>query len=138
MRKTVLIALLGLCMLLPISAATFYYVHYHPSEGGVKSTELTEYLDRVEITNTSTISFPMDMEPGQSYTKNYTVVNTGATVVSVRLRIENLPSGWSLSWAGNNTALNPGQAVMGDLVLTPGSGAADGSYHWYHYLEAIK
>jgi len=137
MRKTILISLLGLCVLLPVSAATFYY-HYHPSEGGVKTTEFTEYLDGVLLENSTTISFPVDMEPGLSYSKNYTVVNTGATMLSVRLKIQNLPSGWSLSWAANNTALNPGQAAMGDLVLTVGSGAADGSYYWDHTIEAIK
>ena len=139
MRKTVLIALLSLAVLIPISVAgAYYYFHYHPSEGGVEKTEFTEYLDGVELTNSSTISFPPDMEPGQSYIKNYTVVNTGATMLSVSLKIQNLPSGWSLTWDGNNTALNPGQAVIGDLVLTVGSGAADGSYYWDHTIEAIK
>jgi uncharacterized membrane protein len=137
MRRTVLVGLLALCVVVPVGAFGIYF-YYHPSEGGVKTTELTEYLDGVEISNGTTISFPTDMEPGQSYSKNYSVENTGASVVSVVLRIEDLPSGWSLTWDGNNTALNPGQAAVGDLVLTVGSGAADGSYYWKHYLEAVK
>lgn len=137
MRRSVVIGILALALSITVGAAGIYY-HFHPSEGGVKTTELTEYLDRVLLENSTTISFPVDMEPGQSYSKNYTVVNTGTTVVSVRLKIQNLPSGWSLTWAANNTALNPGQAAIGDLVLTVSSGAADGTYYWDHTIEAIK
>lgn len=137
MRRLVVISLLALALCISVGAAGIYY-HFHSSEGGVKTTELTEYLEGVEISNGTTISFPPDMEPGQSYTKEYTVENTGATVVSVRLRIQNLPTGWSLTWAGNNTALNPGEAAIGDLVLTVSSGAADGTYYWDHTIEAIK
>lgn len=137
MRRLILVGILCLILVSIVGAAGFYY-HYHPSEGGVKTTEITEYVDSVLLANSSKISWPMDMEPGESYTKNYTVVNTGATVISVRLKIYDLPSGWSLTWAANNTALKSGEAAIGDLVLTVGAGATDGTYYWDHYLEAIK
>lgn len=136
MRRLVIVGILALALMGTVGATALYF-HYHPGQASVKTTELTEYLDGVIMGNGTTFSYG-DVEPGEAYTHNYTVVNSGATVVSVSLRIENLPSGWGLTWAGNNTALNPGQAVIGDLILTVGSGAGDGTYYWDHYLEAIK
>lgn len=137
MKRIVLISILALLLMGTVGAASIYY-HYHPSEGTVKTTDLTEYLDDVSLDNSTTISWPTDMEPGESYTKNYTIVNTGTTVVSVRLQISGLPSGWGITWAANNTALNPGEAAIGDLTLTVGAGATDGTYYWDHIIEAIK
>lgn len=137
MRRVILVSILALVLMGSVGAAAFYY-HYHPSQSTVGGTELTEYWDGVIMGNGTTLDYGSDLEPGEAYTHNYTVLNSGATVVSVSLRIVDLPSGWSLTWAANNTALNPGEAAEGDLILTVGAGASDGTYYWDHYIEAHK
>ena len=137
MRRVFIVGILALILMSSVGAISYYY-HLHPSEATVKKTAIKEYWDGVIKGNGSTLDYGSELEPGEAYSYNYTVLNSGATVVTVRLIIVDLPPTWSLTWDGNNTVLNPGQAVIGDLLLTVGSGAGDGSYTWDHYLEAVK
>lgn len=138
MKRLVLISILGIALMITVSAATVVYYHYHKQTWNVESApEFTEYLDGLQWSNGTDISWGK-VEKGQIYTKNYTVVNTGNTPITVIFRVEGLPSAYSLTWAANGTELDPGQAAKGDLTLAVPESATDGEGNCNTWLEAHK
>lgn len=56
--------------------------------------------------------------------------NVGNVDTTVTLHSANLPIGWTITWAGNNTVLVPLETSLGDLTITVASGAGAGEYNW--------
>jgi len=137
MRRKVLVLLALAVSLISVGSATTYYTLYHTGKANVKGhPELTEYLDGVPLANNTVINWG-DVDPGQDYIKNYTVLNSGNKPLTVILRVENLPVGWSLIWAANNTALNPGESAQGNLILSVPSSASETLHTWDQWLEGF-
>lgn len=134
MKKQVLILCLIAVLVSSVSAISVYVLH-HPSEAEVPETYgLTEYLDDQLMSNGSKWSWG-NVTPGVTYTKNLTVVNSGNSQVTVYLRVSGLPDGWSLTWTGNNTVLQPQKAAVGNLDLSVPGNATGQKYQWDSWVE---
>ena len=137
MKRKVLILLILAASLITVASGTVYISLYYPGSATVpENPELTVYLDSVLWANTTTMAWG-DVSPGQNYAKNLTVLNTGNTGVTVILRVQGLPSGWSLSWLANQTAINSGEAATGTLSLSVPTEALAGSHTWDQWIEGI-
>jgi len=138
MRRRKVLFLLALAMsLITVASGTTYYSLYYPGSADVpENPELTVYLDSVLWANTTAIAWG-SVNPGQNYAKNLTVVNTGNTGVTVILKVQGLPGGWTLNWLANQTAINPGEDATGTLSLSVPTEALARSYNWDQWIEGI-
>jgi len=136
-RRKVLFLLILASSLITVASGTVYISLYYPGSADIpENPELTVYLDSVLWANTTAIAWG-SVSPGQNYAKNLTVVNTGNIGVTVILRVQGLPSGWSLNWLANQTAVNPGEAATGTLSLSVPIEALAGSHTWDQWIEGI-
>lgn len=106
----------------------------YPQTVTVQSFTLETYVDNVLWTNGSTIDWGTVKPDAEYYFENFTVRNTGSISCTVYLVIPNLPVGWSETWQGNGTLLNPLEQVEASLNLTIPVGA-DGTYNFNSYIR---
>ena len=128
-RNIITLLICATAIVFSVSGAAYYELYY-PGQGRIpESTELSAFLDGLPWSNGTLIQWG-DLEPGLSYAKNLTVVNTGTTQLTVGLYVSGLEPGWSLTWAANGTDLDPGEAAIGNMILdVPANGTA-GTYNW--------
>ena len=108
-----------------------------PTTYTVQSTALTFYLDNTEWQNNTAIDWGF-VEPGATYIyQNFTVVNTGTTVVNVTHHTLNLAPGFNQTYSAHGTILQPTNKTMGTLTLEVPIGAPPGvgSHTTYIYAE---
>lgn len=135
MKRNIVVLLLCAAAILSTVSGAVVYELYYPGQARIpEETELSAFLDGLPWSNGTLIQYG-DVEPGWSYSKNLTVVNTGNTQLTVGLYVSGLEPGWSLSWAANGTLLDPGDAAIGNLILdVPANGIA-GTYNWIQYVR---
>jgi hypothetical protein len=66
---------------------------------------------------------------------NLTVKNVGTLPFNVTVTYDSLPSGWTLTWAKNNTIIQPNTQAMADLILTPSTTGAETFNLYINILE---
>lgn len=115
-KYAVLVLLTCLC-LATLAGALLTKRHYHKHEGEVVAMSFLEYYNGTLHANDTTVSWGNDLVAGNSYTQSYRVHNTGTVQAKVQLFITNLPSGYTLTWTGNNTVLNAGEDVTAPMTL---------------------
>jgi hypothetical protein len=93
---------------------------------------VTVYIDSVQqtgnYTEPQTLSWP-NTQAGNTYTKNFTVANTGSTPYNLYLYTTE-PVGTSQSWTFNNTQLAASNSAQGTLTLSLSTMPAVGAYTW--------
>lgn len=98
----------------------------------IGAVTLEEYFDGFLEVNGTLLDWG-ELEPGKSYTWDYTVKNVGTTNYTCYRICYDLPSGWTETWSHNNTVFAVGQMKTGLLTLTIPAGAS-GTYNWHSYL----
>jgi flagellin-like protein len=102
------------------------------SPEAVNNGDITVYIDSkkqsVNYTSPQTLDWG-NIQAGNSYTKNFTVVNTGAQTYQILL-LTTEPAGTSQTWAYNNSALATNNYAAGSLTLTLSISPSTGSYTW--------
>jgi len=130
----VTVALIVTVALATIAIAQTLYTLYFSNTGTIITPELKAYLDGTPLANGTTIDWE-ECEPGYTYYfKNFTIVNTGDTTLTVILEPVGLPGGWQLQWQGNNTTLAPSEKAGGWLNLTIPSDATSWP-SWGFYIK---
>lgn len=94
--------------------------------------DITVYIDSVKQTGNYTQ--PQTSNWGtisalNTYTKNYTVTNTGTQAYNLLL-LTTEPAGTTQTWAFNNTVIAPSSFSAGTLTLTLSATPAGGAYTW--------
>lgn len=133
MKKTGILrsVLLWIGIILAVSAIAVYslsvYIHWHPVNWDIETPEAAFdlYLNTDLKTNTTAIALGTLM-PGDTIIKNLTVVNTGNVPIKVAMAVENLPTGYTLLWAADNTVIGVDAKAEGDLTFTVPSNATTG------------
>ena len=69
-------------------------------------------------------------------TKTYWIKNTGNCNVILSLTNTTMPSGWTLSWDYNGTAITPSGIRRVIITLTVPTGAPAGTYNWGSWITA--
>ena len=125
------------CVCIGMATAVVLNSYVFPTSYTVQSTALTFYLDNVEWTNNTAIDWGW-VVPGATYVyTNFTIVNTGTTVVNVTHHTLNLAQGFNQTYSAHGTVLQPTNKTMGTLTLEvpltapPGTG----SHTTYIYAE---
>ena len=131
MRKEIVTLIL---LLIFASTATITYALWTetlvmPQQATIPDPTVRMWLEQVEWFNETTCQWG-DITPGQSYTKNFTVQNTGVTNITAYITVENLSLEWTLTWSQDNALINPNKSVVGDLVLMVPWNATSGTYEW--------
>jgi uncharacterized repeat protein (TIGR02543 family) len=95
------------------------------------NSDITVYIDSVKQEVDVTQPQPYDWGPmttGYTYTRNFTVVNTGTQTCKITL-LTTEPPGTSSTWQYNNTQLQPNTYASAALtyIFTPETG---GTYTW--------
>lgn len=135
MKRNVIVLLLCAAAIVSTISGAVIYELYYPGQGRIpEDEELSAFLDGLPWSNGTLIQWG-DLEPGWSYAKNLTVVNTGNTQLTVELYVSGLEPGWILTWAGTGTDLDPGEAAIGNLLLEVPSNATAGTYNWIHRVR---
>lgn len=130
MRRNIIVLLVSAIAILSTVSGAAYYELIYPGQGRIpENTELSAFVDGLPWSNGTLIQWG-DLEPGWSYAKNLTVVNTGNTQQTVELYVSGLEPGWSLTWATTGTDLDPGEAAIGSMILDVPSNATAGTYNW--------
>jgi len=125
---------LAIIALLVGAAGTAVVTHYMPQEATVTSIELAFKIDDTPWLNGTPIDWG-NVVAGQSYNKTLWVNNTGTIAnVNVSFILVSLPMAWLETWTGNNTVLNIGETVTGNITLTIPLSATDGTYTWNSYI----
>lgn len=117
-----ILAAAALAVVIGVVAANLIEQYIHEHIGTIATVELAEFLDDTLIANDSAIDWYV-VEPGFTYSYNYTVKNTGTIPVNVTLTVEGLSAPWLLTWEGNNTLLAVGESAGGWMDLTVPAGA---------------
>ena len=130
--------LLGLISILAIvglvaAAAVF---QYNQTAHVTATVAFDFYLDDVITPPDTTIDWG-DLEPLHTYEKLMNVTNTGNVPIIITAIISDLPSGWTETWAGNETLLLVGERISAPLILTVPLSDTSASYNWMLTLEAI-
>ena len=94
--------------------------------------DITVYIDTVQQTGNYTQ--PQTLQWGtisalNTYTKNFTVANTGTSQYSLLL-LTTEPIGTTQSWSFNNTVIAPATVSQGTLTLTLSITPQAGAYTW--------
>ena len=131
---TVLVAL----TLITAGGAVLTKQYYHPHEATVAGLSLAEYFDGELYSNETKVSWGTNLIAGETYNKTYGVHNTGDLTCKVVLTVENLPTGWNLTWTGNNTIIGAGTDVIGKLQLKIPATATEGTYNWTTYTTPTQ
>lgn len=134
--KLVSIALiLAIALLTAVSGAVL--IQYFCPNIGIIGThaELTVYIEDVLWTNNTENDWGT-CEPGYIYLKELNVTNTGNTPLTVQVILEDLPPGWTLTWAHNNTSFAIGQSKAADLQLSIPSDAT-GWGTWGFWIRGL-
>ena len=135
MRKNILVLLLSAIFILSTVSGAAYYELYYPGQARIpESSELATYIDGLPWSNGTLIQWG-DVDPGLTYTKNLTVVNTGTTSLTVCWVVSGLAPGWDLTWAANGTDLDPSEAAIGDLSLEVPSNGTGAVYSWDQWIR---
>jgi hypothetical protein len=93
------------------------------------------YFENVEYNTNLTDAHAIDwgaVVPGNSYSKNFTVVNNDAQPLWLKL-LTTEPQGTHQTWAYNNTQIAAGATNYGSLTLNLDVLAASGTYTWRLY-----
>jgi len=129
--------LLGLISILAIvglvAAATVF--QYNQTAHVTATVTFDFYLDDLKTERETTIDWG-DLEPLHTYEKLMNVTNTGNVPIIITAIISDLPSGWTETWAGNETLLLVGEEVCEPLILTTPLSDASAIYDWTLTLEA--
>jgi len=135
LKRNVIVLLLCAAAILSSVSGAIIYELYYPGQARIPAeSELSAYLDGRPWSNGTLIQWG-DVDPGLTYAKNLTVVNTGNTQLNVELYVSGLEPGWSLTWAATGTDLDPGEAAIGDLILEVPSNAINGTYNWQQWIR---
>ncbi len=100
-----------------------------PAEAG---NPVTVYIEGVEQEGNYTTARTIDwgaVSPGNTYTKNFTVINNQDQALLLKLYTTE-PEGATQSWARNNTLISALSALQSTLVLTLDDFASSGQYTW--------
>ena len=136
----VIVAVVTILVLAGFAGAALYEAYYHPHTVTVTPAAV-EYLDTMPLENATEISWGSKQSPG-SYYYNYTVYNNTTYSLNATIILENLPIGWSLTWANqthnlNKTIIRPYTSAVGNLTLTIPLGAS-GTHEWAHWLYVAE
>jgi hypothetical protein len=115
MGKLTVITLCLISLFVGAVIAEIAVEYYYPNIGTIGTFQV--YINDTEYFDGGSVDWSV-CQPGYMYWKNLTVVNIGNTALNVSVIPEELQSGWTLTWDGNNTELVPDAKVMGWLNLT--------------------
>jgi hypothetical protein len=110
---------------------------WYPNTGSiVQNPALEVYINGTPYANQTAVDWGA-REAGQTYQfDNMTVKNSGTVALTILVVTEGLPTGWTLTWTANNTALNPGAKAEAPLQLSiPLSASSWGSWGFHIYGE---
>jgi hypothetical protein len=137
-KKISLLTILALLSVSSVFAVSIYYSLYYPQTVTVqKMYGLEVYINGEFWKNETTIDWG-NVTYGNCY-KTLDVKNTGNVPVKVILVIGTLPAAdWSLSWSSNETRAEPNSWVNGTMTLTVPLSAANVTYTWDSWVQAIE
>jgi hypothetical protein len=95
-------------------------------------SDVTVYIDTIEQTGNYTEPQTLtwaNSQAGNTYTKNFTAMNNGATPYYLTLYTTE-PAGTTHAWSFNNTQLAPATSAQGTLSFTLSNMPATGLYTW--------
>jgi hypothetical protein len=126
--STSLVVVIILVIIVALVAAAFSI----GSSPAVNNSEVKVYIDTVlqtgNYTQPQTLTWT-NAQAGNTYTKNFTVVNSGAQTYNLLL-LTSEPSGATQTWAFNNTIIGPASYSAATLTLTLTPSASAGTYTW--------
>jgi hypothetical protein len=141
MIKKVKLALAGVALLILaniVVATTYYCSLSYPQKvtiGPVPSE--SAYIDGQYWANSTAIDWGT-LLPTNSSSKQLQVVNSGNVQAKVVLTVGNIMAGWTLTWAKNETIINPGDWANGTMTLTIPLDAVNGTYTWGTWVQLIS
>ena len=136
-RKAITSLQIGIviAIILVVGVAAAFMLGSSPTE--VNNGDITVYIDTVKqignYTQPQTLSWGT-ISALNTYTKNFTVANTGASPYNLLL-ITAEPVGTSQSWSFNNTVIAPATVSQGTLTLTLSMAPQVGAYTWMLYAS---
>jgi hypothetical protein len=132
MNKKAISTPLVLIIIVIIAVAVVAVAFSLGSGPSTSNSDVTVYID--SVVQTGNYSEPQSLvwgtiAAGNTYTKNFTVANTGNTAYNLML-LTGEPAGTTQSWAFNNTVLAPLTPSQGTLTLTLSTVPSAGAYTW--------
>jgi len=130
-RKAVtsLQAVLLIIVIIGVIAAVAFSLGSAPTS---VNSDITVYIDTAKqsgnISEPQTLTWS-NVQAGNTYTKNFTVTNTGSAVYNLLL-LTTEPAGTTQTWPCNNTQISPSTYSEGTLTLTLSATPQAGSYTW--------
>ena len=132
-RVTFVLAVLIVLAIASIAYAAVTLYYSMPMSATV-SAAVEIYVDGEKWSNNTEICWGNVMA-GESYNKTLSIRNLGGCNVTVVFTVENLPTGWALTFTGNNTVVKPQTWLNGTLTLTVPANATSGEYAWNCHLQ---
>jgi len=132
-KKTLAVILAAL--LVGFFSAAIIKTYLYPQIAILTMTPVVSIMiEDVPYVNGSTIDWGILDQANTTYALLLNVSNIGATPCTVTFTTTGLPTGWTQTWAGNNTLLAVNEWVAADMELT--TGFTDGNYSWNTYIHA--
>ncbi len=103
-----------------------------PAQQPTTTRPVTVYIEGVQQQGNYTTHRNIDwgtVQPGNTYTKNFTVKSNSNQMLLLRMYTEQ-PEGYTQSWAKNGTILSAGATMGSTLVLTLADFASTGTCTW--------
>jgi len=123
-----------------VAQQLIWYEATNENQGEVTGEILIEYRFGDEVTVDGDIIDWGSLSPGGVYIKSLNITNIYTDQIIVFLLYDDLPTGWTLIWAGNNTKygtlLPPNQQVIGNIILTLPATVTPGTYAWNTTVSA--
>ena len=132
-RVSFVLAVLIFLAIASIAYATVTLYYSMPMSATVSAT-VEIYVDGEKWSNNTEICWG-NVTAGESYNKTLSIRNLGGCNVTVTFTVENLPTGWTLTFTGNNTVVQPSAWLNGTLTLTVPADATSGEYAWNCQLQ---
>jgi len=131
-NKLSLLFVILIAFVVTFAACAVLVEYWHPNTGTITTASLELYINTTLYTNTTGPDWGA-CDPGFIYTfENCTVRNVGNTPLNVTLIPHDLPVGWTLTWLGNETLLQPNTQVEASLDLSiPVDATEWGTWRFY-------
>jgi len=138
MNKTAWGGLIALGLLVGVTIGLISTTYIMPQSGTIPSIRFDIYVDTVKWTNNTGITWGDNLNPGTTYNKNLTVVNTSLVNAQVFLILSSFPSDWIQTWIGNETIIAPQGTVKQTLTLTVPVTANPETYNWNTRIIGVQ
>lgn len=142
-RPLACLCVILICATITIALSAIIVQYLYPNLVTISSPSLELWLDADSTDGIPAVKYPNEtaidwgmLDAGDSYFfDNMTVLNTGNIPLTITITAYGLPEGWTLTWAGDGTLVDPTETVEGVLTLTVPEGATTPTEKWGFWIN---